>query len=295
MIAENNKFHNRPILAVLLVINLYSIYLLISIDINDELSKLDVSHSQYLVIWTGFFMIYMATLFLFICAYILHLPDGQRSMRDYFVTIKLNRSNLAQNFFIAIASCIIFSIFTLIGALLAQDYNFDLHRIYGSPDSDSNGGFTWLTNLIPAIWEEIAFRGIILTLLLKRFNVKKAILFDSILFGVFHIWNAYIGRDVDITIYQILVTSFISLIFAFMLIKSENLLTPILFHFLSNIVVGLFHRTTFPGIGPDLAIYFLISTVIPTILCLYFIEWYFTYKKSPRSEKLLDQENTIQQ
>jgi membrane protease YdiL (CAAX protease family) len=56
--------------------------------------------------------------------------------------------------------------------------------------------------LVPGIWEEIAFRGVILTLLLKKYSEKKSIIINGLLFGGVHFINIIQGADVVSTIIQ---------------------------------------------------------------------------------------------
>jgi membrane protease YdiL (CAAX protease family) len=277
-IPENRKFHNKPFLAVVLISNLYIICQLILIDISREIVYLDISNFYRNVLLQSYVGLFMVILFLFITPKILHLPEGQRSLEEYFVAIKLKQSNLTHNLSLGIICCIIFSILGLIGGLLINDSAFEFSTTY---DRFTYWNANWIFNLNPAIWEEILFRGIILTLLLKKLEIRKAIFVDGLLFGLLHILNILVGRSIRTTIYQIFAAFVLGLLLAHMYVKTGNLWAPIFLHYLSNTIVLKFSVINhFPDGYSNLVIYFIFSRVIPTILCFYVIKKYYNIETS---------------
>lgn len=85
--------------------------------------------------------------------------------------------------------------------------------------------------LLPALCEEIAFRGFILSGLLKRFRPRTAVLLCSFLFALFHM-----------NVFQFLPAFFLGVVLGLLTIRSRSLLPAILFHFLHNtVLIGGIH------------------------------------------------------
>jgi len=101
--------------------------------------------------------------------------------------------------------------------------------------------------------EEFAFRGLLISLLFSYgLGSNQCVLISSAIFGLWHI--GFILRTVPrvqlfkvkgiITAFGILVIGFIgSLIFGFLRIKTDNLLSPILVHWIINVstLIIMFH------------------------------------------------------
>ncbi|MHA1211852.1 MAG: CPBP family intramembrane glutamic endopeptidase [Candidatus Heimdallarchaeota archaeon] len=101
------------------------------------------------------------------------------------------------------------------------------------------------TSLKPGIWEEVAFRGIILVLLLKKYSKRTAIIVNGVLFGLFHVVNlilAFVNAIVFsvsipeelpiMVIFQIVYTMFFGFFLAYLFIKANSLIPCIIAHYL---------------------------------------------------------------
>jgi membrane protease YdiL (CAAX protease family) len=107
---------------------------------------------------------------------------------------------------------------------------------------------TIYSTLKPGIWEEVAFRGIILVLLLKKYSKKASIIVNGILFGLFHAVNILVGIlnalifEIEpepslngfliIESFRILYTTFFGIFLAYLFIKTNSLIPCILTHYL---------------------------------------------------------------
>ncbi|MCI0379219.1 MAG: ABC transporter permease subunit [Gemmataceae bacterium] len=77
--------------------------------------------------------------------------------------------------------------------------------------------------LLPAICEEIAFRGYILSGLLRRFRPRTSILFCSFLFALYHM-----------NVFQFLPSFFLGVVLGLLTVRSKSLVPAMFFHFLHN-------------------------------------------------------------
>jgi sodium transport system permease protein len=75
----------------------------------------------------------------------------------------------------------------------------------------------------PAICEEIFFRGILLSTLLKRFSPAISIFLSSLLFGIFHL-----------DLYRLLPTLILGLIFGYIVYKTKSIFLSIFLHAVNN-------------------------------------------------------------
>ena len=99
-----------------------------------------------------------------------------------------------------------------------------------------------IITMATAVSEEILFRGFILQQLLKKVPNLLANLITSIMFALIHIpillfiYNADI-QFMSIGMYIVLVSSFM---FGYLYIYTKNLWSPILAHFVYNLILSLF-------------------------------------------------------
>lgn len=77
--------------------------------------------------------------------------------------------------------------------------------------------------LLPALCEEIAFRGFILTGLIKHFRPRTAVLLSAFLFALFHM-----------NVFQFLPAFFLGVVLGLLTVRSRSLVPAIMFHFLHN-------------------------------------------------------------
>lgn len=110
--------------------------------------------------------------------------------------------------------------------LLAIAFNFNqMHHI----------GFYFTLAILIGIAEEITFRGMILGSFIHNWHGKNPILggvlFSSIIFGLTHAVNAF-SQPLINTIIQIVIAFSLGIILAFMYLRTNNLITSILFHML---------------------------------------------------------------
>ena len=82
--------------------------------------------------------------------------------------------------------------------------------------------------LIPAVFEEVLFRGFILFGLNKIYSQRKSILISSLLFGLVHL-NPW----------QFITAFLLGMIFSWIALKTKSIILPIAGHFLNNLMALL--------------------------------------------------------
>ena len=162
------------------------------------------------------------------------------SSRNFVYSIRLHPDKMASRN-ILLGIIVSFSFFICVGftAILLGVYTSNFSLLV-SPDYENGlGWFIFIFALIPGIWEEIAFRGIILTFLLSKYSVRKALIFDGLLFALFHIFNYLIlGQDLLSVLLQSIAAIFVGVTLAYLTIKTGSILPAIIIHY--SIDVTLF-------------------------------------------------------
>ncbi len=123
-----------------------------------------------------------------------------------------------------------------------------------------------LLSLVPGIFEEICFRGIILAILLRIYqnNTTKAIVISSLLFGGFHI-TSLITTTLGPTIIQIVISILGGLVFGYLTVRTKSLLPAMISHYL----IDVFAPFVFNAPDANLLSYGLLLITIGFLLSTY--------------------------
>ncbi len=301
---ESNKKRTRikTWLLIAAVLVIYLIFLLVpNIGLSYYLGSNPSFEAWYAdhvyVFWLMNFFI-MAILWLLIMP-LLRLPDGQRSFKEYFKSIKLsNIKPISRTVGLGLLTSIIILAFAVFTAWLETKITggtqYFIPELLVRQDLSLNVYYA----LAPGIWEEVAFRGMIFALLLKMYSEKKTVIINGVMFGLFHLVNLvniifYIGNHEAVmivmyrTLFQVVYTIAIGLFLAYMFSKTKSLLPVIMFHYLldgfANFLVivldtnPITHQAlqTVLGIG-----------IVPCAVC-FAVVW-FVYKKWPKEVEELE-------
>jgi len=220
----------------------------------------------------------MALFWLLVVPRSLDLPEGKQSLKEYVKTIGLKFDNkIVRNILLGIGCSIIFFISTYITANLFGNYTFDLDVIFGTPKIITQnvvflGWFLFIIMLIPGIWEEVAFRGVITKLNLRRYSQRTTWIIVSVLFGLFHFVNLLVGRYLVLTILQVIYAALLGFLFGYMFIKTKSIIPSIIAHYLIDSVGQLFLFVYFENMG-QLILFAVIGVgIIPTVFGMLLIK-----------------------
>ncbi len=103
--------------------------------------------------------------------------------------------------------------------------------------------------LTVGLFEELVFRGLVLSWLLsylkhKKYYIWKSIIISSLLFGLMHVFNVFSGAGLSATLLQVVYTTLTGMMWAAVLILTKNIWIVVSLHTLYN-MSGLF----FPTLG----------------------------------------------
>jgi len=228
--------------------------------------------------------IFLILLWNLIIPYGLFLEDEERwelqTLKDYNKMIRLSSTeHLGRNLSLMILCVCIYYSINFIGVLFLGNFSWNFSVLFGNFDLQTGlGWFNFIVQLRAPVWEEIAFRGVILAIFLKSFSKKKAILLDGVIFGLFHFINfllsgAEIWSSLQYTLGQMGFASMVGVFLAYVLTKTESLLPCIVMHYLINIVTLIFnvsfaneflyviYSVVFVGILPWIINFFIVKYV----------------------------------
>jgi len=121
--------------------------------------------------------------------------------------------------------CILY-IFQIITAYISF---LNTGKIFQYPSS------SYMTLIFAPIYEEIIFRGFILNLFLIMFSSKKAIIFSSLIFGLWHLKNIFFLDSISL-VKQVLYTGLIfGPAMAFISYKTKNIWISSIIHYINNV------------------------------------------------------------
>ena len=86
-----------------------------------------------------------------------------------------------------------------------------------------------------SMFEEVAFRGVLLTMLLGIYPPRRAILYSAIAFGAAHLPAVFAGREVVLTLGQVVWAFLFGLFYGYLFLRTGSLLPPMIIHWLSNV------------------------------------------------------------
>ncbi len=140
---------------------------------------------------------------------------------------------------------------------------------------------SWLYSL-PSIFEEVAFRGVILAMFLRFYNQPKAILFSALGFGAIHLGNILSGGDPVWVTGQAIWSAIIGLFYGYVTLKTNSLLPAMIVHYLGNLFVPALNAyiQTNATIQEQVlnGIVFTLGAV-PTILMILWVRGYTSWTK----------------
>jgi len=161
-------------------------------------------------------------------------PDGIKSVPHYLRTVKIY--NLTppkfKSLLLSICPVALFLIGNAILSIFSVQTSFMIQNIF-----NDNLYFSFIDHIVPAIWEEIVFRGVILIILIRmKVKVKMAIGIDGILFGLVHYIHFFYEASIIDVAGRVIYTLCLGITLAYLYFKTQSLIPCILAHYLNNVM-----------------------------------------------------------
>lgn len=152
----------------------------------------------------------------------------------YLHRIRLT-SGPAQRYTLWASAASVIIMAALIGGLAAR---FDVLRGDLEFALDDSRWFVVILALVPGLWEELAFRGLMLTNLQQRYHRWIAIVTSSLFFGLFHISNVLL-RNLDQVIMEMILAAAVSIGWGYAVVKTGSVLPAMVSHYCINVFIEL--------------------------------------------------------
>jgi membrane protease YdiL (CAAX protease family) len=204
------------------------------------------SFSTIIMFTVGNFLAYV------LAPFFLRIPKGKRTFGEYLDDIRLTRTRPFFRLLFLTTSCVLililcqgtFSIFYRLseGKPVTLDFILGVYNLSLALPPASILLFAQFFSM----FEEVAFRGVFLTMLLEKHPRRTAIIYSAIAFGVMHLLAIFTGRDLIHTLAQVVWAFLFALFYGYLFIKSGSLLPPMIIHWLSNVFqapLSAYYRT----------------------------------------------------
>jgi membrane protease YdiL (CAAX protease family) len=269
-----------PILSAIILTALYAGFIFLPEFIEALILLPFINNIPFLTLLTIDFIFtfgFLGVLWLYIVPFGLKLPFKEQKFKGYLENIGLGRrQQVLKNVIIGIVSFIIFSAVSLLGGLLLGDYEFVPEVVFGRPSATNFGWFLFIIMLIPGIWEEVSFRGVLIPNLERKYSDLNIILISGCAFGLAHsinFINILVGLNPLLVVFQINYAAFLGFAFAFMFLRTKSLIPCILLHYLIDSLGQLFLYVEFSN-WISLSIYSIVFIgLLPMVLIILFVNY----------------------
>ncbi len=230
---NKNKLKDYPGIAVTAIIFLY----LLTESFSNLLVRIFFGETRDYDVLLKFILFSISAFW--IVPSLLKLPAGRTSFSNFLKDIGLISPYPFQWIVIVTVSCyMIFIVFQTSGSLIyhsqvSQKFLLDFSR-HSLFDSGS---------IIAGIFEEIILRGVVIAVLLNKFQKNKTMLLSSAIFSGLHLLNIFNPETAKVWVVCQVIWAFgLGLMYAFILIRMKALLPLIFLHYLINAFVGVWFR-----------------------------------------------------
>ncbi|MDJ0924519.1 MAG: CPBP family intramembrane metalloprotease [Acidimicrobiia bacterium] len=98
--------------------------------------------------------------------------------------------------------------------------------------------FILILALVPALWEELAFRGLMLTNLQRRYRPWMAVVLTGGFFGLMHFSNLVI-REPQQVVAEVMMATAVGIAWGYVVAKTGSVVPAMVLHYFINVLIGL--------------------------------------------------------
>jgi len=188
---------NKPILGAITILLLFILFPWIANFIEILFLPLILELQLLEILFFEFFYLegFLILLLLYIVPKGMKLPRKDETILGYTKTIGLTRFKpLIRNLIVGFGSTAILCLTLFIGAIVLGGFYLPFDFLFRDPNAyipgvAGFGWFIWIFMIRPGLWEEVAFRGVLIPLLSKRYKNVFTILISGVIFGLAHAFN----------------------------------------------------------------------------------------------------------
>jgi membrane protease YdiL (CAAX protease family) len=196
---------------------------------------------------------------------VLPLVLGYKSVRDWLPGyLRIDRKAVV----LGILSFVVFCVLATAISLSMGIFRGDLAAIFAHPDirpdPDVVGWAYFFLALVPGIWEELAFRGLIQSKLRERFSIPASILLSAMFFGLFHLTNLMTQAPSQV-IGGVIMAFLFGIAWGVMTVQSQSIIPAILSHYLVDSVGQVFMGVDTANPALATGFYLLLTLIFPVV------------------------------
>jgi membrane protease YdiL (CAAX protease family) len=236
-----SRYSQRPVTALLLIYGAYSVCVFMVGFVLYGIFKLPREYSNIDACSTVILFSTCNVFAYLIMPYLLRIPYGKRTFKEYLSDIGFTRFRPFWQLSVLTISCLLILI-------VCQGSGSIIYRLTeGKPVSfefirqvfDLSQALppeSWLIiTVFYSMFEEVCFRGVFLTMLLRKYGQNRAIFYSALAFGLAHIFALFAGGNVVITLAQVIWATLFGIFYGYIFVKTGSLWPSMIIHWLSNV------------------------------------------------------------
>jgi membrane protease YdiL (CAAX protease family) len=236
-----SRYSGRPLIALMLIYAAYSACVFVTGYFLFGILKLPGGFSD-LNAWPTVILFTVCNVFAYLfMPYILRIPYGKRTFKEYLSDIGFIGVRPFWRLSVLTITCLLILIVCQGSGSLVYRFTegkpvtsefirkvFDLSQAM-PPES-------WLlVTVFYSMFEEVCFRGVFLTMLLRKYGQNRAIFYSALAFGAAHIFALLAGGNLVTTVAQVIWAFLFGLFYGYLFVKTGSLWPSLIIHWLSNV------------------------------------------------------------
>lgn len=161
-----------------------------------------------------------------------------------------------------VAFCVVAGGVSMVMGIFKGDLSAVLAHPDMGPDRDVIGwGYLFLA-LIPGIWEELAFRGLVQSRLREKFSINVSVLLSATFFSLFHFSNL-LTQAPSMVIGGVVMAFFFGIAWGVMTVRARSVIPAMLSHYLVDSFGMVFLRVDNSNPGLTTGFFLLLTLAFP--------------------------------
>lgn len=229
------RLRNRPLISSALIAVAAAVLLSLTfiVDFKERIDPLFADRVTVRLVDVGFRMMMGALLILLVAPWLLGLRRSPGWIRAYLGHMRVSLGDSPQGTIQAMVAALAALILLIVGFALALGlFEADLGVLIRDEQ--------WIILLlafVPGIWEELAFRGVILTNLQRFYSTRNAIGISSVLFGLFHLGNFWGSDDVAAVLAGVVAATLLGIGWGYIVVRTNSIFPAMLLHYMVDVLL----------------------------------------------------------
>lgn len=229
------RFRDRPLLSSACIAAIAAVLLALTfiLDFKQRIDPLFADRVVVRLIDVGFRMTMGALLVFVAVPLLLGLQRRPGWVRTYLMDLRVSLGDAPRKTLAGAFAALAALVLLLVGLALALGL---LKADFGVLVRDEQWVILFLA-FVPGIWEELTFRGVILTNLQQHYSARKAIGISSVLFGLFHLSNFWGSDDVAAVLAGVVAATLLGIGWGYIVVGTNSIFPAMLLHYWVDVLL----------------------------------------------------------